>query len=73
MYRNTTNVEGSTVEFLSRVNATSHKLALVGSPIPETEIIDVIMENVDRHYKDKVIREAFMALWLHTWANMLQP
>ncbi|KAM1013875.1 hypothetical protein FF1_043732 [Malus domestica] len=56
--RRTTNVDGSIAEFLSGVNAIAHELELVGSPVPETEIIDVIMENVGRHYKNEVIRRA---------------
>ncbi|CAN6720871.1 unnamed protein product [Malus baccata var. baccata] len=56
--RRTTNVDGSIAEFLSGVNAIAHELELVGSPVPETEIIDGIMENVGRHYKNEVIRRA---------------
>ncbi|CAN6583865.1 unnamed protein product [Malus baccata var. baccata] len=56
--RRTTNVDGSIAEFLSGVNAIAHELELVGSPVPETKIIDVIMENVGRHYKNEVIRRA---------------
>ncbi|KAM1407618.1 hypothetical protein C1H46_032609 [Malus baccata] len=56
--RRTTHVDGSIAEFLSRVNAIARELALAGSPVPETEIVDVIMENVDSYYKDEVIRSA---------------
>ncbi|KAM1013982.1 hypothetical protein ACFX2C_044045 [Malus domestica] len=56
--RRTTNVDGSIAEFLSRINAIAHELALAGSPVPETEIVDVIMENVGSHYKNQVIRSA---------------
>ncbi|RXH91726.1 hypothetical protein DVH24_020749 [Malus domestica] len=45
-------------EFLSIVNDSSHKLALVGSPVPETEIIDVITKNVGSPYKNIVISAA---------------